>query len=199
MPILRAGSLAGEQVPHGGRMPCAAASRAANLGESIWACRQLREWLQSRDEKETDAERVAEAGDQSTLSLRVRYYLVLIRLKLRLLALRVLRRFAGLGIKITVGCAILQGVAAHAAETVELNEHRDAGSVALGCKPKLEFVHLTVAAPTPNSGFAIRRRYLVGFERLSETPELNSHRQAVPRRRITPSGERLLGPRLLCR
>jgi hypothetical protein len=82
---------------------------------------------------------------------------------------------------------------------VELNKHRDSSSVALSSKPKFEFVHLAVAAPTPNSGFAIRRRYLVGFERLSETPELNSHRQAVPRRRITPSGERLLGPRLLCR
>jgi hypothetical protein len=76
-------------------MPCAAASRAANLGESIWACRQLREWLQSRDEKETDAERVAEAGDQSTLSLRVRYHLVLIRLKLRLLAHRALDSLVG--------------------------------------------------------------------------------------------------------
>ena len=62
--------------------------RAANLEESIWASRQLREWLQSRDDKETDAERSAEAGDQSTLSLRVRYYLILIRLKLRLLGLR---------------------------------------------------------------------------------------------------------------
>ena len=68
--------------------------RAANLEESIWAPPQLREWLQSRDEKETDAERAAEAGDHSALSLRVRYYLVLIRLKLRLLALRVLDALA---------------------------------------------------------------------------------------------------------
>ena len=34
--------------------------RAANLEESIWASRQLREWLQSRDEKATDAEPVVE-------------------------------------------------------------------------------------------------------------------------------------------
>jgi hypothetical protein len=55
---------------------------------------------------------------------------------------------------------------------VELNEHRDSGSITLGGKPKLEFVHLAIAAPTPNSGIAIRARYLVGLERLSETPEL---------------------------
>ena len=47
-------------------------------------------------------------------------------------------------------------VAAHAAETVELNEHRDSGSVALGGKPKLEFMHLAVTAPTPNSAVAVR-------------------------------------------
>jgi hypothetical protein len=46
--------------------------------------------------------------------------------------------------------------AAHAAETVELNKHCDSGSVALGGKPKLEFVHLAVTAPTPNSAVAVR-------------------------------------------
>ena len=93
----------------------------------------------------------------------------------------------------------LGGIAANAAKTVQLNEHRDSGSVALGGKPKFEFVHLAIAAPTPNSGFAVRGRHAVGLERLSEAPKLNSHREAVFRRRITPSGEFLPRPRLLCR
>ena len=82
---------------------------------------------------------------------------------------------------------------------MELNEHRDSGSVALGGKPKFEFVHLAIAASAPNSGFAVRGRHVVGLESVSETPELKSHWEGVPRRRITPSGKRLLGPHLLGR
>jgi hypothetical protein len=82
---------------------------------------------------------------------------------------------------------------------VELNEYRDSGSVAFGGKPKFEFVHLAIAAPTPNPAFAVRGRHVVGLERLSETPKLKSHWEAVLRRRVTPSGELLLGPCLLCR
>ena len=54
--------------------------------------------------------------------------------------------------------AKLRRVATHSAKTVKLNEHRVSGSVALGGKPKLQFVHLAIAAPTPNSGFAVRGR-----------------------------------------
>jgi hypothetical protein len=64
--------------------------RAGNLDESIWAARQMREWLRSRDERETNAEPAVDSGDGPTLSSRLCYHLVLIRFKLRLLALRVL-------------------------------------------------------------------------------------------------------------
>jgi hypothetical protein len=64
--------------------------RAANLEESIWASPQLRGLLQSRDEKATDAE---PAAAKRRLSLQVRYYLVRIRPKLRLLGLRRYRSY----------------------------------------------------------------------------------------------------------
>jgi hypothetical protein len=54
-------------------------------------------------------------------------------------------------------------VAAHAAEAVELNEHRESGLVAPGGEPELDFVRVAVAASTPNSVIATATRLDLGL------------------------------------